>query len=797
MNEKIYSIEIRRLFEVPMIDIMTTNSYIHYNLHFLLQANKRMEVSDLYQEIINVIRKEVIRLLNEQLHGIFVTLFQTPDLLKKQDQQRKLSAEVIQQWHEVLKDEAYKVKRSEVNFVVIGTMKSGKSTIINAIVGNELLPNRNQPMTILPTIIRHCSGKKEPELTFSNPQPFNELIKILRKKLKEKESHGELDQIGFCATTEGKELVQKILDGSAGEIRQHYQGTAEIFTFLKYINDIWRLCSTEDIAIDIDQYLNQYHNIHDLPAIEVEFFHLRDQADQGRFALIDTPGPNEGGQTFLRTIIADHLEKSSAVIVVLDYTQMNTEAEMEIRKSLHEISHVTRNRLFVLVNKFDQKDRNGMSVETLRSYVATQLFEGRLEKEQVFPVSSKYAYLANRALSELFVSGKLSDYKVNPWIEDFGQLALGACWESEIDDMQEVQYRATKLWENSLFEHPLAKVVKNGSEHAAIMSLKSAIAKMLDYDKQIFDSIKFRINALTTDIAVIENHISCLEEDIHIIKNARADLRIIINKGIDTLQENFYTLFDESAKLLNEEIQAEFSINNYNDFPTKEDARNFLGKLAVVVTTKLLFVQQEAKTNVDSVLESIWTEVTRQLEPVLKTAEERLYQSFSVIIGFPKPTIQGDFDFDNLFHSSIREESATKIGTTRERRWYTLWIHEHKLTYEYQEQVYRIYSKDVLEQLQASFTADSNGIWISLDEYVRNEFNETIKAYFIEAFDYLEKLKGDLLEAKHDQGLKSERSENLQRSMGKLLKTVTIHHKDVELLGKGFLMRCRTDKAAG
>ncbi|MBC8016530.1 MAG: dynamin family protein [Sporomusaceae bacterium] len=751
----------------------------------------------MYQEIIHVIRKEVIRLLNEQAHGIFTTLLQTPDLFKKQDQQRNVSDEAIQQWTEVLKDEAYKVKHSEVTFVVIGTMKSGKSTTINAIVGNELLPNRNQPMTILPTIIRHCSGKTEPELTFSNPLPFNELIGMLRKKLKEKESHGELDQIAFCATADGTELVRKVLDGSSGEIRQHYQGNENIFTFLKYVNDIWRLCSTDDIAINIDHYLNQYHKIQDLPAIEVEFFHLRDQEHQGRFALIDTPGPNEAGQTFLRNIIADHLEKSSAVIIILDYTQMNTEAEVEIRKSLNEIPYAARNRLYVLVNKFDQKDRNGMSVEALRSYVATQLFEGQLDKEQVFPVSSKHAYLANRALRELSVNGKLPDYEVNPWIEDFGQLALGACWESEIGDVQQVEYRANKLWEKSLFEHPLAKVVKNGSEHAAITSLKSAIAKMLEYDKQISESIQFRINALRTDIAVIDSHISYLEEDICIVKNARADLRMIINKGIDTLQDKFYILFDESAELLKERIKVEFNLTPYEDFSTEEDARKLLGKLAEVVTAKLHFIQQNAKKDVDEVLESIWMEATKPLESVLKTAGERWYESFSVTLDFPRPTILTVFDSDKLFHSSIKKESVTKVGTMHERRWYTLWSHKHKLTYEYQAQVYRIYTKDVLEQLQKSFTEDSNGIWISLDDYVRNEFNEAIKAYFIEAFDYLEKLKGDLLEAKHDQGLKSGRIEDLQAAMGKLLKRLSAHHKDVELLGRSFLMRCRPDKVAG
>lgn len=807
------------------IFISSYSEFLIWQLSISLLGRKQLEVSNLYQGVIDVIRKEVIRLISEQLHSIFEPLLQTPDFFKKPDQHRNLSYDLIQQWINSIRGEAYKVKRFEVAFVVVGTMKAGKSTAINAIVGTELLPNRNQPMTILPTIIRHCSGKKEPDLTFPNPQPFNELIGKLCEKLREKQKYGELDQLSSYATSDGKELIHKMLNGSLLDIHSSYKGTEEIFQFLKYVNDIWRLCSTDDIALDSDKYLYSYHSMQELPTIEVEFFHLRDQDYAGKFSLIDTPGPNEAGQACLKYIMEEQLQNSSAIIVILDYTQINAEAEAKIRESLNQLTQIAQNRLFVLVNKFDQKDRNGMDLETLQSYVATHLFEGRVNKKRVFPVSSKYAYLANRALYELFVHGKLSDYRFNPWIEDFGQLALGTCWESEIDDIAEVKNRATKLWQKSLFDLPLTEVVKNGSENAAIMSLRSAIAKMLDYDKQIIENIQFRLNALTTDIEVIENHIQSLEEDIDIIKNAHADLRMIIDKSIYNLQEKTYKMFDESEKSLTKKIQTMFYNNkeeswlvkrlkkyvgkaaqdidtvalaeSYNDFATEEAAWNFLEKLIEVVLSTLHQMQQKAKVNVDDVLENIWTKVNSRLEPILTTAEERLYESFSVLVDFPKPKVQTVFDLDRKLHSSIREDSITKTGTKRERRWYTLWSREHEITYQYQEQVYRIYTKDVLEQLQKILKTDSNGIWTSLDLYVRTEFTEAINTYFAELFDYLARLKGDLVDSKHDQKLESEHIEKLQMAMSELLRIATAHQKDAQSLGKGFLIKCKVEQAAG
>lgn len=777
----------------------------------------------MYQAVIGIIQKEVIRLIYDQIHAIFAPLLETPDFFNTKDRQRNISPDLIQQWTEIIKDEVYKVKRFEATFVIVGTMKAGKSTTINAIVGTELLPNRNQPMTMLPTVIRHCPGKKEPELIFPNPQPFNALLNELRGKLKAKHVKGELEQIAFSTMTDGKELIHKILDGSLSEFRTHYQGTDAIFAFLKYANDMLRLCSSDDSSINIDEYLYPYHKIHELPTIELEFFHLRNQNFEGSFALIDTPGPNEAGHSFLKSIMQEQLEKSSVLVTVLDYTQMNAEAEADIRRSLNEITHLTPKRLFVLVNKFDQKDRHGMNLESLRSYVATQLFADRVDKNRVFPVSSKYAYLANRALNELCINEKLADYKFNPWIEDFGQLALGMCWESEIDNVSEIKNRAVKLWNMSLFDQPLTQIVKNGSANAAIMSLKAAIAKMLDYDKQIIEHLQFRLHTLQTDIDVIETHIKSLEADIQAIKRARTDLRLIIARSISALQEKAYKIFDQNEASLQRDLQTVFNqhkgdnwlvrrlikymgenpaeivhlnLEDYHNFPTEEDARKFLGEIANIVMKILQQTQQDAKSNVDDILTGIWREVTGRLEPILKTTEERLYEAFAVLIDFPKPTVKTSLDLDKILHSSLREGSITKTGTKRARKWYTLWSREHEVTYLYREQTYRIYIKDVLEQLQQLLKEDSDGLWASLDKYVQTEFTTAISTYFAEVFDYLERLKEDLIDSKYDQELESERIEHLHTAMKKLLRNAEIHWKDVQSLGKGFLIKSKAEKTA-
>jgi hypothetical protein len=74
---------------------------------------------------------------------------------------------------------------------------------------------------------------------------------------------------------------------------------------------------------------------------------------------------------------------------------------------------------------------------------------------------------------------------------------------------------------------------------------------------------------------------------------------------------------------------------------------------------------------------------------------------------------------------------------------------------------------------------------------VHAEFNDAMKAYFIAGYGYLERIKGDLLQAMHDQELKGERMAELKQEMHSIFKLAETHRKDVELLGKGFLMRGR------
>ncbi|EFW8890081.1 hypothetical protein E8C74_21585, partial [Shigella flexneri] len=146
---------------------------------------------------------------------------------------------------------------------------------------------------------------------------------------------------------------------------------------------------------------DEYAEVQKLPVIDVEFSHLVGMDEcQGTLTLVDTPGPNEAGQPQMEVMMRDQLQKASAVLAVMDYTQMNSKADEEVRKELNAIADVSVGRLFVLVNKFDEKDRNGDGADAVCQKVPAMLNSDVLPASRVYPGSSRQAYLANRALHE-------------------------------------------------------------------------------------------------------------------------------------------------------------------------------------------------------------------------------------------------------------------------------------------------------------------------------------------------------------------------------------------------------------
>ncbi|MCV5244938.1 dGTPase, partial [Escherichia coli] len=91
-------------------------------------------------------------------------------------------------------------------------------------------------------------------------------------------------------------------------------------------------------------------------------------------------------------MMRDQLQKASAVLAGVDYTQMNSKADEDVRKELNAIADVSAGRLFVLVNTFDATDPTGDGPDAVRQKVPAMPNSHVLPPPRVYPESSRQAH---------------------------------------------------------------------------------------------------------------------------------------------------------------------------------------------------------------------------------------------------------------------------------------------------------------------------------------------------------------------------------------------------------------------
>ncbi|PDM29162.1 dynamin family protein [Escherichia coli] len=641
---------------------------------------------------------------------------------------------------EELEGEQIKTARREMVLAVVGTMKAGKSTTINAIVGQEILPNRNRPMTSVPTLIRHVPGKTEPVLHLEHIQPVRNLLITLQEKLAT--PAGQQVAQTLQQTGDTRELLDILTDD--GWLKNEYHGEEEIFTGLASLNDLVRLAAAMGTEFPFDEYAE----VQKLPVIDVEFSHLVGMdACQGTLTLLDTPGPNEAGQPQMEVMMRDQLQKASAVLAVMDYTQMNSKADEDVRKELNAIADVSAGRLFVLVNKFDEKDRNGDGADAVRQKVPAMLNSDVLPASRVYPGSSRQAYLANRALHELRKNGTLPVDEA--WVDDFIRGAFG-CMKKEYvcKDSELATEGATDLWEGSLIDQLITEVIQSSHSRAAALAVDSAAAKLMQNAENISEYLLLRHQGLQQSIQSLQSHITSLLADIREIADCQEQMTTDVRMAMEEIDARTRELLTGVCTSLEEEL---------NDY-----FRSGKRKEQQMVTS----LHREAEAQFRPELEKIVSGIETGFRGTALYATENIAgrinarledEGFTVKISFPAVSqLQTRLAVKTNLSALMEERTET---VTRRRRqsgvWGTVcrWFGTSDLGWEnYDEDVSRsvININKVREEVMSLTRAYFGELQASIEQDINQPVRQEIDAFFCAFREKVEQLRNTLIQSSED-----------------------------------------------
>ncbi|MBN4003295.1 dynamin family protein [Nostoc sp. LPT] len=682
------------------------------------------------------------------------------------------------QFYREINEETQKVEKLELPMAVVAPMKAGKSTIINAIVGRDLLPSRNAAMTTLPTEIFLTNDRTCPKLLLSE-----QLVDEFRKAIGALQS--KADQIGMSRAKEQLnehpyliELLQSIQTG-AWNFSVETVGDEEINKTLTGLNDIIRLCSILRLNV------NPLKAIASVPRIETPFCRIQGDKQserQGNLIIVDTPGPNEAGKNLeLYQVVKDQLQKSSIVVIVLNFTTLNTDADEKVKQEVERIIKLRGDdNLYVLINKVDQRidTDEGTTPEKVHKFVAAKFGIN----SRIFEVSARWAFFATNFLSEVQENPKKNILELKT-VRPLAQQVLGGSrWEYKLKDInttiENLQKEAQYLWDDSGFPKFLEEAINALMRKIAPVSMKSALSLTRSYLTQLCEDMQLRKKAIAADADVLRQQITALEKDLQDLELSRLRLqqvRVIQNnleQQIDTLLSQFddYKLPSELIKLFGTQGEVQFiSLSLAEDFQDKvyQSIRQELDKSLDKTREEITRLTEKARHALIEFLQ-------RETKPIIQRAQQRLNEAFDLELYFMSPRVfSDDIKIVSPRRTNIKSKSESWIAweTRHERRWYTLWLWEHEIQVPVKQwsQYYVITRQEITDLFKESIKQNVLQIQRKTNQYLDEDFQEKIAAFFESLDLYLSNYRDNLRQAQEDKELSDEQQNKLLETLDLLV----------------------------
>ena len=667
-----------------------------------------------------------------------------------------------------IKDEKDKVNDLRLTLAFVGTMKAGKSTTINAIVGSEILPNRTGAMTTLPTVITHVAKQTQPELLFPVSKPFNDALSEIKK--------------ANIVDAEGKpyeKTLEAINTNVLQKIDSEYTGQSEIYNFMEQINDIARICADNDIS----NPLEQYRSMGDFPEITVEFAYLKDRVNssEGKISLIDTPGPNEAGQGHLKGVVKQQLAQASAVVCVVDPFQVDSEAQAEVRNWINGARKDTDVPLYVFVNQIDRVAYNERTPEYIEGR-AKNIFPDFIDNDiefsvtgRVYPISSKNALLANLACRSLKEEQQIPSPENEAWVPSYLEQVYGGSWEehlSSLGNVNEHTRKSSKMWDSSLMHKPMDEVIKSGLLQAGPACIRAAVRSMVGMINDLERSVKIPLQSINLEVKELHQLVKRLQINIDDLDRIKDESDKFKEASLSEVRKKLVSLFNElkskangslenmaksekkkrkkkeNAKdqksifsgLLNllgsgkkdiERVLTEDSpITFSNEAEAEEFVRNVFSELGKQLKKNFTNAFDGFSKPLEVSMDLLQNKIEELINPVINNAKQSVEEHFSDIplaipkIKFEKPKL--DLDLMELAGSQVTSVSTTK--TRYESRWYSLWLMDHEV--KYQGTDYVVNPQQIRHSIESKLLNSMTKVQKTVTNYLEDNFKDNFTDYF-------------------------------------------------------------------
>lgn len=404
---------------------------------------------------------------------------------------------------------------------ILALIKAGKSTLINSWLGNEFMPAATQPETARIVRVRH--------------NPANE--------------RGTLR------------------DGTRTQI----DGAAEINDYLRKLNAVVRVQSMKGEPPPLDELM-----------LEASLVTLAGRSlGEQRFEILDTPGPNEAGID-LKKKVEELLDQVDVIIYLLDYTKLkaNDEALMLAKLAEVRLDLLNSERLFFVVNKVDQKNRNSPELAETAAYVADILRKQipglRVTPDRILLISAEQALLAR-----LVESGKAS----HKALTDFSKKVFGVLAEESDATLERCQPLASKLFSTSRMLQLEDTILSSIYSRRGTILLESLLGDLDRHLKMFYNNLITRGGALQADQSKLKEKVQRLDQDMSRIQAGLKRVTDETTRFQDNISRSVKNKFDSFRREVDNTIIFAFGSHNAGSGASKAITGFFNGVRGWLTTT--------------------------------------------------------------------------------------------------------------------------------------------------------------------------------------------------------------------
>ncbi len=692
------------------------------------------------------------------------------------------------EWQD-LRGQADAVRSLELVMPIVAPMKAGKSTLINAIIGYPLLPARASAMTTLSTRITLVDDldldKPELDIPERTLALFQRMTEEIQRKLTDStwpdmESQPHL-----------KKLATSIAGGRADPLRPHYRGTASIQSILIFLNDLLRLAKLANAGDMLD-------DLTELPQLRTGHWgrYTKDVDTAGELVIVDTPGPNENAMAAeLGPALEAQLRQSHVLLVVLDYTQVGSTAEGDVKDRLkRHLAIIGNTNVLAVVNKVDERKKGDPNVEDTRNAVRASL---ELSKEQaadqIFETVAKYGLTGAQMIIELEHMGDAFDPMhsdaARAVIREKSPLEDEDSWEQLLGESTSASLTrsADQLLKKSHIKELVDNAIVRLRTDAAPTVMKAGVERYLEALRSLGEVIALERAATEHERAAVAKELHTLDAESRELEEHRKAM-----PDTKTLERRFSNELAQFVRRLNEQGQAIVELLKSPDepegaasheahpqthfydsifrftkvrlwdglfrgkpdidvqeFPDLSEAEKFTSDMSDSVANQLNELLASAKLELESRVKDIKTQVVVEQEgkvrDLITRSAANLSAAFSVKLKMPPPAVEGGVLAVELAEPTARTKHTrySYQVTERQRRWRYVPLIKHDVVVTKHgtsaSEVYMVSRSAVAEKLLAAFDERLAEIEDGLDGYVATKLTASLRAYYDDLTDFFQK----------------------------------------------------------